>query len=90
MKISIEDIVYLADIFMQNHQLAEGGVLLDVKQKKSQDGFNLSGKLSNIGNISVFENDNIKQLAKDQLTSQIKNKVFKNNKTTFNNVFLFL
>ena len=85
-KIRIEDIVYLADIFMQNHQLAEGGVLLDVKQKKSQDGFNLSGKLSNIGNISVFENDNIKQLAKDQLTSQIKNKVFKNNKTTFNNV----
>ncbi len=85
-KMRIEDVVYLADIFMKNNQLAEGGVLIDINQKRSQDGLNLSGKLSNIGNISIFEHEKIKQLANDQLKSQIKNKVFKNNKTTFNNV----
>lgn len=85
-KITIEDIAYLADIFMKNNQLAEGGVLLEIRQKKSEDGLNLSGNLSNIGNISIFENEKIKKLANDQLKSQIKDKVFKNSKTTFSNV----
>ncbi len=85
-KIKIEDIAYLADALMASNHIAEGGVLINVKQRKAADGINISGNLVNIGNISVFENEKIQQLANDELKSQIKEKVFKNSKTNFNTV----
>jgi hypothetical protein len=85
-KIKIEDIAYLADAFIASNHLAEGGVMIDIKQRKSADGINLSGNLINIGNIGVFDNEKIQNLANDPLKSQIKNKIFQNNKTNFNNI----
>jgi hypothetical protein len=84
-RIKINDLVYLLDSFNIPTLLADGAVAINLIQRSSS-GLDIAGKLINTEKITIFDNEAVKKLAKDKLTSQIKETIFTSNKTTFDTV----
>ena len=64
----------------------DGKAKITAKNTQKDNKFVLTGKIEIYDGVTIFENESVKLLAKDNLYSTIKNKIFSNNKTTFNKV----
>lgn len=68
-------------------KLVENGKAKITGKNISKNGqFSLEGELEIYSPLTIFENEKIKLLQKDNLYSTIKDKIFSNNKTIFNRV----
>ena len=63
-----------------------GKAKIEAKNTSKNNKFALSGEIKIYSPITIFENESIKLLERDNLYSTVKDKIFSNQKTTFHNV----
>ncbi len=83
---SVKNIGYLAEAFGFLNTISGGNAELKLTNKIDGKGQLLNGVISTSGNITFYESLTVKSLAKDDLFSAIKDKIFSQNKTTFDSV----
>ncbi len=82
----IKDIGYLAEAFGFSNTISGGDAELKLTNKIDGKNQILQGVISTNKDITFYENSTVKRLAKDDLFSTIKDKIFSQNKTTFDSV----
>lgn len=79
----IADIGTLIEALGISNLIGDGNVKIDVVQKINNDKLILEGSIKSISDITIYENEKVKKLAKNNLYSQVKDKIFSSEKTTF-------
>lgn len=82
----INDVGYLAEGFGISNVISGGNAQVNVQNRSQNKKPVLEGKITIDSNITIFENTTVKRLSKDTLFSQIKDKIFSSEKTTFDSV----
>jgi hypothetical protein len=83
---SVKDIGYLAEAFGFSNTISGGDAELKLTNKIDGKNQFLQGVISTNKDITFYENATVKRLATDDLFSTIKDKIFSQNKTTFDSV----
>ncbi len=83
---SVKDIGYLAEAFGFSNTISGGDAELKLTNKIDGKNQILQGSISTNKDITFYENATVKRLATDDLFSKIKDKIFSQNKTTFDSV----
>ncbi len=81
---NIRNIGYIAEAFGLSSLigLGDGDIYIEQKFDKNKNLY-FDGKFKLTSDIIIFENEKIKKLVQDSLISQVKDKIFSSNKTTF-------
>lgn len=80
----ITDIGYLAEGLGISDAIALGDAKIKLKNKEDGKRKFIEGEIVINNDVTFYENAAIKKFAKNDLFSQVKDKIFSNNKTTFN------
>lgn len=81
----VKNVSYLADAVGVSNQITDGDLKVKIKNEVSNKKPAFSGEIE-ISGITVYENSEVKRLAKDTLFSTIKDKIFSEGKTYFDTV----
>ncbi len=84
----ISDVGYIAEGFGISNLVVGGDAKIKLQSKIIDKKQTWSGEITISNAITFYENQAVKRLEKNDLFSQIKDKIFSNNKTTFDNVKL--
>lgn len=84
----ITDIGYLAEALGISNVVSSGDAKVELQNKIINKKPVLEGEITIDSNITIYENATVKRLAKNDLFSQIKDKIFSSEKTTFDSVKL--
>lgn len=84
----VGDIGYLAEALGISNLIVGGDAKVKLRNKMIGKKQVLSGEITINNDITFYENAAVKRLAKNDLFSQIKDKIFSNQKTTFDSVKL--
>ena len=82
----IEDIGFLAEAFGISNTISSGDAEVKLQNRIVNKKQVLAGVVKIDDEITIFANSAVKRLAKNDLFSQVKDKIFSNDKTTFNSV----
>lgn len=84
----ITDIGYVAEALGISNVISSGDAKVELQNKIVDKKPVLSGEISIDSDITIYESPTVKRLAKNDLFSQVKDKIFSSEKTTFNFVKL--
>jgi len=84
----ITDVGYLAEAFGVSNVISAGDATVKAKGKAINQKKVLEGEIVIDNNITIYESPTVKRLAKNDLFSQVKDKIFSSEKTTFDSVKL--
>ncbi len=79
----IADVGTLIEALGISNLIGDGNVKIEVAQKINNDKLILDGSIKSSSDITIYENEKVKKLAKNNLYSQVKDKIFSSEKTTF-------
>ncbi len=84
----ITDVGYLAEALGISNVVSAGDAKLKMQNKIVNEKQVLEGEITINESITFYESAAVKRLAKDDLFSQVRDKIFSNNKTTFDSLKL--
>jgi len=84
----ITDVGYLAEALGISNVISAGDARVNLRNKIVNKKQVLEGEIIIDNNITVYDSPSLKRLAKNDLYSKIKDKIFSNDKTTFDSVKL--
>ena len=84
----IENIGYLAEGFGISNVVVGGDATVKIQHFLSEEKPTFKGDLKIDNDIIIYENETVKRFNKDTLFSQIRDKIFSSDKTTFDSVKL--
>jgi hypothetical protein len=84
----ITDVGYLAEAFGISNVISSGDAKVSLRNKIVNKKQVLEGEVVIDNDITIYENAAVKKLAKNNLFSQVRDKIFSNDKTTFDSVKL--
>ena len=84
----ITDVGYLAEGLGISNKISAGDAKIELTQKIIDKNSVLAGKIKINNDITIYENARFKRLATNDLFLKIKDKIFSNDKTTFNSLKL--
>lgn len=84
------DVGHLAEALGISNLVAAGDMKFKLENKLREGQQNLQGQVTVSNGMTVYENETVKKLAKNDLFSKIKDTIFSNEKTTFDSVKLDL
>lgn len=79
----IADVGALVEALDITNLIGDGNVKIDITQKLIDEKLNLEGSIKSTSEITIYENEKVKKLTKDNLYSKVKDKIFSSEKTTF-------
>ncbi|MFM8185512.1 MAG: DUF3971 domain-containing protein, partial [Alphaproteobacteria bacterium] len=79
----IADVGTLVEALDISNLIGDGNVKIDITQKLIDNKLNLEGSIKSTSEITIYENQKVKKLSKDNLYSKVKDKIFSSEKTTF-------
>jgi len=79
----IADVGTLVEGLDITNLIGDGNIKIDITQKLIDEKLNLEGSIKSTSEITIYENEKVKKLAKDNLYSKVKDKIFSSEKTTF-------
>lgn len=82
----IEDVGYLAEGFGISNVISGGDAVVKVEHFAAENKPVFKGTLKIDNDIIIYENETVKRFNKDTLFSQVRDKIFSSNKTTFDSV----
>ncbi len=84
----INDIGYLAEGFGISNVVSDGDAKVELKNRSENKTAILQGEITINNSITIYETPTVKRFSKDNLFSQIKDKIFSSEKTIFDSVKL--
>ncbi len=84
--INIKDISYLTKSLNLFNKISPDPITINLEQLTKNNSVIYKGKLTSDKSLTLYENNTVKKLANDDLFSKVKDKIFSQNKTTFNKV----
>ena len=82
----VSDIGYLAEAFDISNIVSGGDATIKLTSKMLDKKQVFEGEIEVDSDITIYENQAVKKLATNDLFSQVKDKIFSNDKTTFDSV----
>lgn len=83
----IHDVGYLADGFGLSNVISGGNFKIDANSSINRDGFaTIKGNIESQSKLTVYESERLKNLSRNDLFSKVKDQIFSNDKTNFDNV----
>ncbi len=82
----INDLGFLIEALGLSNLVAGGNAKINIKQNLVNKKLVLDGEIKVSADTTIFENEAVKKLSKDNLFSQVKDKIFSSEKTTFGSI----
>jgi hypothetical protein len=82
----ISDAGFVIEGLGLSNLVAGGNTKINIKQNLVNKKLVLDGEIKVNSDITIFENEAVKKLSKDNLFSQVKDKIFSSEKTTFGSI----
>ena len=82
----MSDVGYLAEAFGISHAVSNADADVEIINKFEAGKAIIKGDIILKKGVTIYDNAMVKRLAKDDLFSQVKDRIFSNDKTTFNKV----
>jgi hypothetical protein len=82
----INDVGFIIEALGISNLVANGNAKINIKQNLVNNKLVLEGEVKINSDIVIFENEAVKKFSKDNLFSQIKDKIFSSEKTTFGSI----
>ncbi len=82
----INDLGFLIEALGLSNLVAGGNAKINIKQNLVNKKLVLDGEIKVSSDTTIFENEAVKKLSKDNLFSQVKDKIFSSEKTTFGSI----
>ena len=84
----IQDIGYVLEALNLSKLIANGDLKIKILQNIIDKKLVLDGTIKSLSDITIFENEAVKKLTKNDLLSKIKDKIFSSEKTTFGSMVI--
>ena len=82
----INDLGFLIEALGLSNLVAGGNAKINIKENLVNKKLVLDGEIKISSDTTIFENEAVKKLSKDNLFSQVKDKIFSSEKTTFGSI----
>jgi len=82
----IDDAGFVIEALGISTLVSNGITKVNIKQNLVNKKLVLNGEIKVISDITIFENESVKKLSKNSLFSQVKDKIFSSEKTTFGSI----
>ena len=82
----ISDAGFVIEALGLSNLVAGGNAKINIKQNLVNKKLVLDGEIKISSDTTIFENEAVKKLSKDNLFSQVKDKIFSSEKTTFGSI----
>jgi hypothetical protein len=82
----ISDAGFVIEALGLSNLITGGNAKINIKQNLVNKKLVLDGEIKISSDITIFENEAVKKLSKDNLFSQVKDKIFSSEKTTFGSI----
>ena len=82
----IDDAGFVIEALGISNLISNGIAKVNIRQNLVDKKLVLDGEIKIISDITIFENESVKKLSKNSLFSQIKDKIFSSEKTTFGSI----
>jgi hypothetical protein len=82
----ISDAGFVIEALGLSNLVTGGNAKINIKQNLVNKKLVLDGEIKISSDITIFENEAVKKLSKDNLFSQVKDKIFSSEKTTFGSI----
>ena len=82
----ISDTGFVIEALGLSNLVAGGNAKINIKQNLVNKKLVLDGEIKISSDTTIFENEAVKKLSKDNLFSQVKDKIFSSEKTTFGSI----
>ena len=82
----INDAGFVIEALGLSNLVTGGNAKINIKQNLVNKKLVLDGEIKISSDITIFENEAVKKLSKDNLFSQVKDKIFSSEKTTFGSI----
>jgi hypothetical protein len=85
---AIPDIGFIAEALNISKLIRGGDFKVNITQNIVDNKLVLDGEVKSTSDIDIYDNEIVKKLAKDDLFSQVQDKIFSDEKTTFGSVII--
>ena len=82
----INDLGFLIEALGLSNLVAGGNAKINIKENIVNNKLVFDGEIKVSSDTTIFENEAVKKLSKDNLFSQVKDKIFSSEKTTFGSI----